>query len=498
MKQLIILVFCFSRFVNESKAATCGYRDEFIDYTCFPFIANSTTESPFNIVGVHLSSDKTDSDVTDIFALNSTIENFPNEIFQKFINLKKLHLHDVGMKTINEPLVNCGNLLIFDTRTNEISSIVSGAFINCANLSEIWLAENHLASIGEIFLGVEEVYGLVLDNNLITDIGPDDFKTLKKLTSLALRYNSISNIHPEAFRPLEALQYVYLDRNSLTHIEPRLFDNALHLLHFSAQYNQITNIEPGTFAQSKDIGTIILDYNQLKSIDQNTFSGLSNLTFFALIRNEIESIHENAFDGLNKLEELYLQSNVLTTIESTTFSKLESLVWLQLFNNTISHIDPQAFSDIAMLNRLNLQSNKLDDLSFLKGLGNVTSLDLSDNLIVELEPMTFSAQTKLESLRLISNQIKTLFTVSFGRLQELETLYVSNNQIETIDEDFFENFPKLQEFWAEGNVCINQSMDSISPSEILSILLQCSDASTAVINLSILIFTGIIFLWNIM
>lgn len=135
MYEFIFLTIYVCVFVERSKAATCVYQDAFIDYTCQPFIANSNKESlPFIIEGDHIFG-KDDANVTEVFAESSIIETFPNEILQKFNNLRKLHLHEVGMKVLKEPLDNCGSLVILDLRVNEINSIPPLAFLSCANLS---------------------------------------------------------------------------------------------------------------------------------------------------------------------------------------------------------------------------------------------------------------------------------------------------------------------------------------------------------------------------
>ncbi|KAL3074160.1 hypothetical protein niasHS_014990 [Heterodera schachtii] len=86
---------------------------------------------------------------------------------------------------------------------------------------------------------------------------------------------------------------------------------------------------------------------------------------------------------------------------------------------------------------------------------NVLSLDLSSNLISDIEPATFDKFAKLQVLMLTHNKIDSeqisddLLTAKLG--QSLHQLYLDYNFITTLDQGIFDNLDQLKKLVLEGN-----------------------------------------------
>jgi Leucine-rich repeat (LRR) protein len=163
--------------------------------------------------------------------------------------------------------------------------------------------------------------------------------------------------------------------------------------------------------------------------------GLASLVQLNASRNYITDIHEEAFLKQTKLETVDLSSNSLTHIEPKTFIRNPSLQTLSLSNNqnfrlsedsflsstsltvlhlsacNLSHIPPKTFQELPNLRQLYISHNQIITLHPLQGVQHLTTLDVSDNYLRDLQSDVFVALPKLNHLNLSFNNFSIL-TVS--------------------------------------------------------------------------------------
>lgn len=89
--------------------------------------------------------------------------------------------------------------------------------------------------------------------------------------------------------------------------------------------------------------------------------------------------------------------------------------------------------------------------SSLNNLKKLIVLDLSENLINEIEVGAFDDLISLEKLSLSDNQIVTLDPVLFLRLETLKHLSLRSNKIFDLDENLLKNNKNLRTIWLENN-----------------------------------------------
>nr|AXP19712.1 toll like receptor 22 [Branchiostoma lanceolatum] len=153
--------------------------------------------------------------------------------------------------------------------------------------------------------------------------------------------------------------------------------------------------------------------------------------------NSITELQQEDFKTLINLQYLDLRWNKIDHIENATFAPLANLKTLNVSGNKI-HVSllPQLVDFLPSLEHLEISVNwKWDDpvmlgnMTSFKGLGNLTSLNLGGNDIVDVQENSFDGLDKLQSLNLRDNLISNINEASFSPLKELEHLVLSNNYL---------------------------------------------------------------------
>ncbi len=93
---------------------------------------------------------------------------------------------------------------------------------------------------------------------------------------------------------------------------------------------------------------------------------------------------------------------------------------------------------------LNLSNTGLSDLSGIKNLRNLKSLNLSGNNISNSSGTDFSVLNKLEELNLEDNQIETLKGLGLENLVNLKRLYLSGNPLKVLDPEVISKLKNLK------------------------------------------------------
>ena len=160
-----------------------------------------------------------------------------------------------------------------------------------------------------------------------------------------------------------------------------------------------------------------------------------------------------------KLEALYLVSNSIRIIHKSTFNHLANLKVLDLSNNLMVNIDAGLFKGLICLQELILNHNSIGILNvntFLD-LSNLKSLDLSCNQLSELRPNTFQSivekerSSKLQFLNLIENRLKRVCANGLKYLTWLEELYLGYNEIVECNPNAFQDLVTLSSLFLDNN-----------------------------------------------
>ncbi|XP_018668542.2 uncharacterized protein LOC108949710 [Ciona intestinalis] len=163
--------------------------------------------------------------------------------------------------------------------------------------------------------------------------------------------------------------------------------------------------------------------------------------------NKISTFVEHGngvFQSLKNLRVLSMRNNKLRfSLEENDFLGLGNLTKLDLTNNLIPSVTNDAFQFCYNLEELRLGSNRIEFLEpgCFEGLANLKTLDLSHNLLVNKESFLFSSPNLLGTLLLNNNLLQVVPRMNAGNLTKLD---LSKNQIKNLDKTVLVGMTKLQ------------------------------------------------------
>lgn len=158
-------------------------------------------------------------------------------------------------------------------------------------------------------------------------------------------------------------------------------------------------------------------------------------------KNKITVLQHRAFSGLRRLSKLDLQRNAIENLAHGTFT--DSVVLsIDLSWNKLTNIQVDQLT-VTGLKRLSLSHNVITLLVARCFPDTLEELDLSDNILEEIQPSILSNLKDLVKLNLSENKLKIITpTVS---LPSLAVLDVSHNIVAGINRGSFSDFPELKE-----------------------------------------------------
>jgi len=212
-------------------------------------------------------------------------EIFPVQIFETFLNLKKLKLKvEIDKKTIRQE-----------------------DFVDATELNELVLTDGHLDTIpSRVFHTVLGLTVVVLRNNDIHTIEDFAFDNLEELQVLSLSENAIRNISRWTFGSLPSLRALYLRQNHIESIE----DGALDM---------------------PNLKLLSLNQNALVAFSDSLFKATPQLSVLLADSNIIQIVQKSLY-GLQELRKLFLSNNPITDLNIVELAKLPKLEYLLLRN----------------------------------------------------------------------------------------------------------------------------------------------------------------------
>jgi Leucine-rich repeat (LRR) protein len=289
--------------------------------------------------------------------------------------------------------------------------------INFVNLKYLELISNRLKNID--FLAKQNFYNLEridLDDNEIEDV--EALSNLSNIKTIYLNDNKIQNAN--ALKKNTLLSLLEITENNLDDI--CWIKSLIYLDSLSSSNNKIKSLECFSFES---------DYIW------------NNLIYLNLSNNEISDI--SSLKNFTNLTILYLFDNKIEDIFS--LSDMSRLRILSLNSNRIKIIEP--VKNLKMLKLLNMNDNKIEDISSVKNLTGLWSLEMSRNKISYLPNGLFNNFKSLSRLDLSFNLIKEIDSFGPYLTKNLKTIYLNNNQLKKIP--YFANYTNLGELILNNN-----------------------------------------------
>ena len=163
--------------------------------------------------------------------------------------------------------------------------------------------------------------------------------------------------------------------------------------------------------------------------------------------------------------EVHLDRNEINKINANAFWHLSQCRELELSSNVISNVEPGAFNGLTGLTVLQMGLNRIRRLyvNMFADIPNCKVLDVSRNLISQIEHGSFCGLSNLVRLSLDSNYLTTLRADMFQGLVVLQVLLLSTNNIKSVEDYTFSELTSLGTIDLERNHLEHLPADVFKP-----------------------------------
>lgn len=373
------------------------------------------------------------SKAIDVVTLNLShnfIQEIGDDFFSNFANLTTLNLAKNEIARISpNAFKGLPSLQTLDLSGNKLSKSLdlSQVFRHLENLTELSLAGNSLESLPDgTFEAMVKLRTLDISENSLKSLTSQSFRGLVYLTNLRLNSNMILDLPSTIFQNLRLLNTLDLSNNILQHFDDIVFSDLTLTVNLTS--NKLMNF-PNSFSHS-NVSTIDLHDNNIVILNKMAMTFLHSVRYLDLSQNQITSIQAEAFAGLTNLETLNLTQNQLSlNLNLDVFKGASKLLDLDISHNNLTSVDFMfAHSTLDLVKTLRLDHNPIDTvtdmtnkdfntsspaletlvLSFcrirniskyaFKGLMSLRNIDLSNNLVEEIEPLETKVGTQFKLL----------------------------------------------------------------------------------------------------
>ena len=180
---------------------------------------------------------------------------------------------------------------------------------------------------------------------------------------------------------------------------------------------------------------IIIKSCELTRIPHQLFLEVKDLRVLDLRYNKIQDVGGSELENAHKLIKLSLKNNSLTILKNNGFIST-TLTDLDLSSNMIKEIEVNAFSRIVNLISLDLNYNQLKMLNdeVFKNLASIEFLSIEGNFLKKISNNLLTSNQGIDFLHLGSNLIDTIEEGALSTLNELFSLQIKNNLMTTSPE----------------------------------------------------------------
>lgn len=401
--------------------------------------AQLSSSEVLTIAGNHLNSSITDDDVMVIqtFGNSSVIPTFDGVILNKFKNLQKISIFNAKVERITaDAFMSCSSLEHLELVNNLLVDLPSNFLQNCKKLQSIGLSMNKIGRLqADLLTGADNLEEFYMSFNAVPlTISDNLFAPISNLKTLYMTGNSFQYFPTNILRNQQSFMWLCLENNNLTDFNmiKEIISSTSKVETLWIGYNKFTSIDFQFLRQRLDLVALDLTNMPILKIPANAFP--SSLNILNLQNTELSELNEFAFSGLKNLSILILSSNLLEELPKNIFNDLINLNILWHNNCKIKQLDRDVFK----------QNTKL------------FTLRLENNAIGALPEGIFTDLQKLISFQLSGNKIRRLNKNSFGKHEGINFFYISSNEMDEIEPGFFENFPALQTFDGQKNLCVDK------------------------------------------
>ncbi|XP_021813163.1 receptor kinase-like protein Xa21 [Prunus avium] len=380
--------------------------------------------------------------------------------FGSFPKLQSFNLHGNQFSgSIPSTIFNLSTLQGIDLSENQLSGRVPREIGNLTMLKEMYLGDNNFN--GHVPVGVFNMSSLttwnLYGNNLNGGLPDNICQHLPSLQKLNLGRNQFDGPLPSKLWQCTQLLYLTLEENNFSGSIPKKIGNLTQSREIYLDANNLTGTIPDEMGDLQNLEFLSIEQNNLNGLIPSSIFNMSRMRGLPLSLNQLSgSLPANIGLGLPNLQLLYIGATDLSGV-IPNLSNASMLTRLQLEGNSFTGFIPRTLCTLKNLQLLALYMNNLtidtSTLSCLSNLGNLTTLDLSNNpLNVRLDDSFQNCSTpSLQYLYLFNSSMRGSIPIDVGNISSLVTLSLGYNELSGSIPTSLGRLRNLQALYLDGN-----------------------------------------------
>lgn len=359
--------------------------------------------------------------------LTQTTDRFDKNVDPEFLNsITSLTASGHWLKT-NLTFLNLMTQLkkLVLTRNSIYIIETSTPFFLLENLEYLDLSYNRLREIDDLLVFEtmpNNLTFLSLAHNAIKELPRNAFEDLTSLRVLDLSYNYISDISEEYFNNLTMLEMLNLENNTIKSLNSAL-NNLDNLVHLFLRGNQLHNIDERSVSRIQQLKTFDISANHLNRLKSTLllrhWKSIDGVCKIRLSENRITSLP-------NGTKEIFMRYT-----RDLTENNINVMTELDFSRNMISKVGYNAFLYVLRIVKLDMSHNQLKDFIVnSENIAHISTLNLSNNQITFLFPLTFYSMSSLETLDISNNHLRYNSLFPFLHTYNLIYVNMAHNKLE--------------------------------------------------------------------
>ena len=315
-----------------------------------------------------------------------------------------------------------------DMGESNIHEIRGSPFDELSDLSELFLNRNELTdeSMVEGLSGIPQLVLLVLTENNLQKVPNFNVTAYPYLEDLFLAHNNISTLSREDLSGMSKLRVLNLFGNPIVGFSQEnedIFKGTPILSTLDLDDTHVSR--PPNMKYLPKLKFLFLNNARLTALPNDLCCTCADLVLLEAKGNLLQDV---PLLNCTKLVDVDFSRNRIKTISSNMVRGLHNLKTLDLNDNLIEELDYNMFNESVRMHFLYIRGNRIKELPDLSGMHLLVKLDASFNQITDIKRETFISQVKMDTLLLNDNKIKSIDPKAFSLRSDLKTLSLSRNR----------------------------------------------------------------------